>query len=231
MIISVLILFILILIFSYNYYYLKLNKKFYNANEINYDLNNIYKYNNEILQEVNTIKNKYWIDWPEKELYNQKIGKWNIFPFYAFNIWAHDNCRKCPSIYKFLKNLKGLKLATLSRMTPGLKLEEHQGWAMHSNFVIRCHFGIIVPEKCYISVSDEYGIQKKFHKNNEWLIFDDSKNHYAHNNSNEDRIVLIVDVERPTNVNIGKSTVGDTSELMNIVNYFKNKNKFPTTTS
>ena len=81
MIISVLILFILILIFSYNYYYLKLNKKFYNANEINYDLNNIFKYNNEILLEVNTIKNKYWIDWPEKELYNQKIGKWNIFPF------------------------------------------------------------------------------------------------------------------------------------------------------
>ena len=116
-------------------------------------------------------------------------------------------------------------------MTPGVKLEEHQGWASHSNYVIRCHFGIIVPNKCYISVSDENGTKKNLHKNNKWLIFDDSKNHYAHNDSLFDRIVLIVDIKRPNNISIGKSTVGNTSELTNIIDYFKNKNKNKFSTS
>lgn len=56
------------------------------------------------------------------------------------------------------------------------------------------------------------------------MIFDDSKTHYAHNQSNEDRIVLIVDVARPDNIEIGTSDIGDSKELIEIINYFKIKN-------
>lgn len=109
-----------------------------------------------------------------------------------------------------------------------MKLFPHQGWGNHSNNVIRCHFGLDVPNGCYISVSDKNNLSDqeiKYHKNNEWLCFDDSKIHYAHNPTNKDRIVLIVDVVRPKNIKRGNSTIGDTKELAEIINYYKNKNK------
>jgi hypothetical protein len=62
---------------------------------------------------------------------------------------------------------------------------------------------------------------KKYHNKFEWLIFDDSKIHSAENLSDADRIVLIIDVERPRNIAIGKSEIGDTKELLEIVNNIK----------
>lgn len=207
----------------------QLNKKFYKVKDVSPDLDNIYNNLDGIKAEVDEIIKNKWISWPEKYLYAAE-GDWNIFPFYAFGIWINDNCEKCPNICKFLKSIPGLKLATLSRMTPGMKLAPHEGWASHSNNVIRCHFGIVVPDGCYISVKeidiyDPHDKEKiKYHKENEWLIFDDAKTHYAHNTSNYDRVVLIIDVERPKNIKKGKSKVGDSRELLEVVKYFKEKN-------
>ena len=207
----------------------KIKGKFYKTKEVSQHLDNIYDELSEIKNEVDQVVKNKWISWPEKYLYAEN-GDWNIFPFYAFGMWIPVNCNKCPRINSFLKSIPGLKLATLSRMTPGMKLTPHEGWASHSNYVIRCHFGIIVPDGCYISVKeidiyDKNDTEKiKYHKENEWLIFDDSKTHYAHNTSNSDRVVLIIDIERPKNIKIGQSKVGDSKELINIVNYFKEKN-------
>lgn len=216
----------------------KLNNFFYNVDEVNTDLRKIDNYKYKILDETLKIYNDGWTDWPEKELYHKK-GSWKIFPFYAFGTWVNKNCMKCPTIYKFLRKVKGLKMALLSKMSPDMKLKPHKGWASHSNYVVRCHYGLIVPDGCYISVSDlplpEKGseIDSIVLKNNEikryqnkfkWLIFDDSKTHYAENTSNEDRIVLILDVERPSNIEIGKSDVGDSKELIELVKYFRDNN-------
>ena len=93
----------------------------------------------------------------------------------------------------------------------------------YSNYIIRCHYGIIIPDNCYVYVRDEdTNIEEKhYYKQFEWLIFDDSKFHYAENSSNKDRIVLILDIERPKNIKIGTSTVEDSSELVEIINQFK----------
>lgn len=227
--IVVCIIFILLLIYVYYIRNRQKDKLFYDVEEIDTNLNNIKKYKREIKNEVLKILNEdQWHDWPEKDLYeknNTKETTWKIFPFYAFGIWENENCAKCPTILSFLKSLSGLKLATLSKLSPGMKLKKHKGWGNHSNHVIRCHFGIIIPEDCYVFVSDETREEIKYHKTNEWLIFDDSKDHYASNDSNEDRIVLIVDIERPSNISTGKSIVGDTKELEEIINYFKKKNE------
>ena len=50
-----------------------------------------------------------------------------------------------------------------------------------------------MPKNCNLVVEDNNGKSKKYHKNNEWIIFDDSKMHYAVNESNEERIILIID--------------------------------------
>lgn len=36
-----------------------------------------------------------------------------------------------------------------------MKLIPHQGWATHSNNIMRCHYGISVPEYCFISVCNK----------------------------------------------------------------------------
>ena len=214
----IILLLILSLLSSYNSYEIFIDKNFYDINEISFDLNNIYENIDQIKYESLNIAD--WIDWPEHYLYdttNNKNGTWKIIPFYGFGIWVDETCMKCPFITNFLKNIKGLKLATLSKLSPHMKLIEHRGWRNHSNYVIRCHFGINVPDNCYISVNNEI----KFHKQNEWIIFDDSKLHYAENKSNNDRIVLIVDIERPSHIKIGESTEEDSKELIDFIEQFK----------
>lgn len=206
----------------------KLNKLFYSIDDIgeNTDfLMSINQYKDKILQETINVynNNSLWNTWPEKHLYSNLDG-WKIFPFFAFGIWVKDNCEKCPTIYNYIRNIKGLKLATLSKFSPNTKLDLHQGWGSHSNHVIRCHYGLIVPSGCYVYVENEYDKQKRFHKQFDWVIFDDSKFHYAENPSDSDRIVLIIDIERPEHIQQGNSTLGDTKELKEIVDYFKQKN-------
>lgn len=209
----------------------KKNKLFYSINEIEPKLNQMDKIKNEILKETILVyKNNLWTEWPEKDLYNNNQSEpdgWKIFPFYAFGVWVQSNCDKCPKITEFIKSIPGLKLATLSKLKAGTKLNEHEGWASHSNYVIRCHYGLIVPDNlCYIYVRDNKtgNSEKKYHKKFDWIVFDDSKTHYAHNQSDRDRIVLIVDVARPNDIEIGKSEIGDSKELIEIINYFKEKN-------
>ena len=234
--IIVIIFIILLLIISNNTLHNdQLDNMFYNVDDIEPKLNSI-KHIDEIVKlETTNVINTEWTDWPEKYLYANK-GAWKIFPFYAFNMWVMDNCEKCPNITKFLKSIPGLKIALLSKLSAGMKLTPHKGWGNHSNGVIRCHYGIRIPDStllstripdftmgCYISVKDDVEI-KKFHLESEWLCFDDSKEHYAENPSNEDRIVLILDIERPLHIKRGNSDVGDSKELIEIVNYFKQKN-------
>jgi len=210
----------------YNYNYFYFDKKFYEPDEVSYDINKIYNYDiNKIKQESLALSE--WLSWPEKELYDISTnidGTWKVIPFYGFGIWVESVCSKCPTITKYLKGIKNLKLATLSKLSPHMKLIPHRGWASHSNYVIRCHFGIVVPDKCYISVqNNENDIEElRFHKENEWVIFDDSKIHYAENESNHDRIILIIDIERPDNIKIGSSDSEDSKELLDFIDQFKN---------
>jgi len=237
---------ILILVLILLFIFSKKDKFFYDVHEIYPDLDNINNIKNEIYEETKAVYlNKQWDDWPEKNLYNSKSnGNWKIFPFYAFNTWVNKNCKSCPKIYQFLKSIKGLKSALLSKLSPKMKLNPHRGWGHHSNHVIRCHYGIFIPEGCYISVSNRdrpplfNKIKKsdmvydnndrkeeiRFHEKFKWLCFDDSKTHYAENMSNEDRIVLLIDIERPSNIKIGTSEVGDTKELKEIVKYYTERN-------
>jgi aspartyl/asparaginyl beta-hydroxylase (cupin superfamily) len=231
------ILLIIFLIFILIYFYkstkkenILLNKNFYTIEETFPHLNKIYNNLDIYKKEINNVvKDKSWINWVEKDLYDSKEKMdWKIFPFCGFNIWVDQNCQKCPELTKFLKSIPGLKIAILSQMTPGTKLAEHRGWANHSNHVLRCHFNFIIPKNCFISVGDKLENSKniirevKKYKQDKWIVFDDSKLHYTWNNGNSNRIVLILDIERPKNVKTGIATKGETKELIDLINSFKN---------
>lgn len=207
---------------------LKLNKRFYEVEEVYPQLISIYELNHQIEREVKNVTTNAdeWIDWPEKYLYDENNSSWKIFPFYAFGTWVNKNCELCPVIAKYLKSIKGLKMASLSKLSPNLKLEPHQGYSEHSNYILRCHYPIIVPKKkksCVIKLAENYDskFESRYYKKFKWIIFDDSKVHYVENSGESDRIVLLIDIERPNFVEVGKATGGDTKELLQIVNYFR----------
>jgi len=198
----------------------KLDQAFYDQIIIYPELSNIKKDFDKIKREILNLNEK-WIEWPEKYLYEGK-DNWTIMPLFVFDKYS-SYVEKLPTLYKFLKNIKGLKIASLSKMKSGTKLIPHQGWGDHSNYVLRCHYGIIVEKnKCYISVLNDNIEEIKYQEENEWLVFDDSKTHYAENMSSDDRIVLIIDVIRPEHVKIGKSKILYSDEFNNIIKAFKN---------
>ena len=167
-----------------------------------------------IKSEVENLSMTEWNDWPEKEIYSKQ---WKVFPFYGFGFWISKNCKRCPKIVSILKSIPNLKTALLSRLGPNTTLLPHQGWADLSNHILRCHYGIIVPNNCHIFV-DKY---KRSLRENEIVVFDDSRMHYASNNSQFDRIVLIIDLERPANIPKGISTIEHTTDLDDFIESLK----------
>lgn len=196
-----------------------LNKTFYNYKDVYPFLGELKKKRYPIKKEVIKVINDDWKVWPEKYLFKNENG-WKVFPFYAFGFWIKNNCEKCPVIHNIIKKIPGLRTASLSRLKPGTKLEPHYGWAKLSNYVLRCQYGIICGDNCILGCENDIVDVKE----NKIIVFDDSKLHYAQNNGKKDRIILILDIERPKNVEQGKSDVKDTSELTGFIKYMKMKN-------
>jgi aspartyl/asparaginyl beta-hydroxylase (cupin superfamily) len=170
---------------------------------------------------IKTELNQYeqsWFDWPEKKLYTENTD-WKIVPFFGFGNWLEEMNQFFPKTIDLLKNVKGLRTAILSKIGPQTSLQYHYGWSSLANYVLRCHLGLIVPENCGIIVDNEVSEQKQ----NEWLVFDDSKLHSAFNFSNQPRTVLLLDIERPPHIPLGKAELGETKELIDFLQYFKNK--------
>jgi aspartyl/asparaginyl beta-hydroxylase (cupin superfamily) len=201
---------------SYGYGTKMLDQPFYTTDQICPTLESVHALRPQIAREVEALKGAdSWTEWPEHHLY--KSGEWRVMPFFAFGTWMPSTCAACPTLTGFLRSIPRLRTAILSRLSPGTSLSPHRGWAKHSNYVLRGHYGLFVKDGCTITVEGE----TREHRQGEWIVFDDSKTHTAANFGSADRVVLIVDVERPVHVRRGASTVKDTSELTALLEHFK----------
>jgi aspartyl/asparaginyl beta-hydroxylase (cupin superfamily) len=203
----------------------KLNKKFYELDESFPILKKIGKQCNVniIKSELkNLIDKDIWKEWPEYNLWKNKTNtsKWTIFPLKALNVWSKNNINLCPQTYDILKEIPNLVNAGFSRLSPNTVLDGHYGWGNISNNILRCHLALIVPGPAFIYCEDESRQQIE----NQWIVFDDSKWHYADNMGESDRIVLILDILRPEHIELGKSTQEDTTELLGFIKEF-NENR------
>jgi aspartyl/asparaginyl beta-hydroxylase (cupin superfamily) len=77
-----------------------------------------------------------------------------------------------------------------SLLKPGARIEAHHGMI---NTRLICHLPLIVPEGCGFRVGNETRLWEP----GKLLIFDDTIEHEAWNDSSEDRVVLIFDIWRP----------------------------------
>lgn len=118
---------------------------------------------------------------------------WKTYILYEYGYRIEKSCQLCPETIRLIEQVPGMKTALFSIMGPRKHVPAHRG--LYKG-LLRYHLGLIVPEPnsaCRIRVADEvrsWGEGKS-------LIFDDSFQHEVWNDSNEHRIVLILDVIRP----------------------------------
>jgi aspartate beta-hydroxylase len=119
----------------------------------------------------------------------------------AFYLWREgepvaENAARCPAT---LKALEGLPLCRIegrtpsilfSRLAAGARIPPHNGFI---NTRLIGHLPLIVPGRCGFRVGNEV---REWREGEAWL-FDDTIQHEAWNDSDQDRIILIFDIWRP----------------------------------
>jgi beta-hydroxylase len=114
---------------------------------------------------------------------------WRTF---LLKIWGHeikDNTAAVPDTYAAINKIPGVHTALFSILAGGAEIEPHRGSAAG---VVRFHYPLIVPtepQKCWI----EIGGYHFFWKEGEPLVFDDTREHWVKNETDQTRVVLIID--------------------------------------
>jgi len=105
----------------------------------------------------------------------------------------HPSARElCPVTTQLLAGIPGIKAAMFAALPPGSKLPRHRDPYAGS---LRFHMGLITPNSpdCYINVDG----QNYYWRDGEAVVFDETFIHYAENKTDQNRIILFADLERP----------------------------------
>lgn len=124
-----------------------------------------------------------------------KGNNWKTFTFFVFGEAIEHNCARCPQTAAFLRTLPGLQNAFFSILAPRYHIPAHRG---PTKALVRCHLPLKVPtdaQQCWLRVDT----QRVHWREGEVLLFDDTYEHEVENATDDYRIVLFLDIERPMN--------------------------------
>jgi beta-hydroxylase len=119
--------------------------------------------------------------------------RWKTFFLYGFGYKAETNCTLCPETTRLVEGVPGMTTAFFSILAPGKHIPAHRG---PYKGVLRYHLGLKIPEpasQCRIRVGDEV----RHWTEGESLLFDDTYDHEVWNDTDGERAILFMDVERP----------------------------------
>ena len=137
-----------------------------------------------------------------------------------------DVSKDFPLSWNIIKKIPGIRTTMFSILEPNKKIPPHYG---PNNCVLRYHLALIVPknkENCTITVGDE----TKYWEEGKDMIFDDTNLHYVNNNTNEQRVVLFLDIQKKYNIffdtfnNLFFSLFQYNSTIIEIYNKINNHN-------
>lgn len=98
----------------------------------------------------------------------------------------------CPKTVELLRQIPTVKAAMFASLPPGSRLVRHRDPYAGS---VRYHLGLTTPNSpgCFIEVDGQ-----RYHwKDGEAVMFDETFIHYAENTTDQQRVILFCDVERP----------------------------------
>ena len=119
--------------------------------------------------------------------------RWKTYFLYGYGFRSEANCARCPETARLCAEIPGMKTAFFSILAPGKHLPAHRG---PYKGVMRYHLGLLIPEpaeSCGIRVDTE----TRHWAEGESMIFDDTYEHEAWNDTDATRVVLFVDFVRP----------------------------------
>ncbi len=118
--------------------------------------------------------------------------KWKVFLLYYSGETPDLAKELCPKTCALLEGIPNIYKAFFSVLEPGKSIPAHNG---PYRGYLRYHLGIKVPKESPPSMRLKDQI---YHwKEKEGLLFDDTWNHEVMNKSNQERVVLIIDLLRP----------------------------------
>ena len=120
-------------------------------------------------------------------------GFWRMFMLYGYGRKSDRNCAQCPETARILAGIPGMNTAFFSVLAPGTHIVPHRG--LYAG-ILRCHLGLKVPrqrESCWIRV----GSETRSWEEGRCLIFNDAYEHEVRNDTDEVKVVLILDIFRP----------------------------------
>lgn len=123
-------------------------------------------------------------------------ARWSAFHFFQDGVPLAENAARCPKTMALLNTMPlphiagRSPMALFSILQPKTHIPPH--WGMLNTRLI-CHLPLIVPDKCRLRV----GNYERPVEAGKVLLFDDSIEHEAWNDSDEVRVILLFEVWRP----------------------------------
>jgi len=132
-------------------------------------------------------------DIQKEQIVLNQDNNWKTYFLFGFGLKAGKNCEACPVTASLLEKIPDMKTAFFSILSPGKHIPAHKGVFKG---LIRSHLGLIIPGKkgdCLMRIDN----QKIFWEEGKTVVFDDTYEHEVWNNSNQVRVVLLIDIVRP----------------------------------
>jgi beta-hydroxylase len=121
-------------------------------------------------------------------------GKWKSFFLIGYGYRLEENCSRCPQTAAAVAGIPGLNSAFFSILAPGAHIPRHRGV---TKAILTAHLGLVVParrEACRMQVADELLVWEA----GKVLVFDDTDYHEVWNDTDEMRVILLLQFRRPT---------------------------------
>jgi beta-hydroxylase len=119
--------------------------------------------------------------------------KWKAFFLWGMGDELTGNTARCPRTAALLRQVPGLRSAWFSILGPRYRIKPHRGI---TKGVLRAHLGLIVPQdwkRCRMRVEDKVVRWRE----GVCFVFDDARTHQVVNDTDEERVILLFDFDRP----------------------------------
>jgi beta-hydroxylase len=132
-------------------------------------------------------------DIQQEQHYITTDDKWKTFFLIGFGNECPLNMEKCPKTAALIKQIPDIQSALFSILSPKKHIPRHRG--VYKGLV-RSHLGLIIPGQtgdCRMQVEDQWVKWKE----GEMAVFDNTCFHEVWNDTDEVRVILMIDVIRP----------------------------------